>query len=117
VFISGTGNTVKLTGGKETITDTGNHNTYVIPAAGKGYDAFTSNVLASNDTLDLRTALAATNWTGSASTLSRYLTVTNTTQGTVLSIASTSGGSVTGIATINGASGTTLASLLTHALT
>ena len=50
--------------------------TYVIPAAGNGVEAFTSNILAMGDTLNLTTALAATNWNGSASTLSNYLKVT-----------------------------------------
>ena len=117
LFITGSGDTVKLSGGTNTITDTGSGNTYVIPAAGKGYDSFANNVLTIGDTLDLRTALAATNWSGSASTLSKYPTVTNTTAGAVLSIASTSGGTATGIATIGGASGTTLSGLLAHALT
>jgi hypothetical protein len=74
-------------------------------------------VLTSSDNLDLRTALAATNWNGSAATLSAYLTVTNSSQGAVLSIAPTSGGKATGIATIDGATGTTLSGLLAHALT
>jgi hypothetical protein len=117
VFISGTGDTVSLSGGTNTITDTGSGNTYVIPASGKGYDTFSTNVLANGDTLDLRTALAATNWTGSASTLSKYLSVTNATQGIVLSIAPTSGGTAAAIATIDPPSNTTLASLLTHTLT
>jgi hypothetical protein len=117
VFISGTGDTVNLAGGTETITDTGRTNTYVIPPAGKGYDTFTSNVLTTGDTLDLRTTLAATNWNGSASTLSKYLSVTSSGGAAVLSIAPTSGGTATGIATIDGASGTTLSSLLAHALT
>jgi hypothetical protein len=117
VFISGTGDTVNLTGGTETITDTGSANTYVIPPAGKGYDTFTSNVFTSGDTLDLRTALAATNWNGSASALPNYLSVTSSGSAAVLSIASASGGTATGIATIDGASGTTLSNLLAHALT
>ena len=117
VFITGSGNKVNLTGGKETITDTGGTNTYVIPVAGKGYDTFTNNVLTKSDTLDLRTALAATTWDHSAATLSKYLAVTNPAQGSVISIAPTSGGVGVAVATIGGASGTTLTSLLTHALT
>jgi hypothetical protein len=117
VFISGSGDTVNLSGGTNTITDSGKGNTYVIPAASKGYDTFTSNVLTSGDTMDLRTALAATTWNGSASTLSNYLAVTNPSQGAVLSIASTSGGVGAAILTINGATGTSLSSLLAHAVT
>jgi hypothetical protein len=117
VFISGTGDTVNLSGGSNTITDTDTGNTYVIPAAGKGYDTFSTNVLANGDTLDLRTALAATSWTGSASTLSNYLTVANGSHGTMLSIAPTSGGTAAAIATIGGASGTTFSELLAHTVT
>ena len=117
MFISGSGDTVNLAGGVNTITDTGSGNTYILPAAAKGSDIFTKNVLTDGDTLDLRSALSATTWNGSASTLANYLTVTNPSQGSVLSIASTSGGSSVAIATINGATGTTLSSLLAHAVT
>ena len=117
VFISGTGDTVGLSGGTDTVTDTGSGNTYVIPAAGNGYDAFTTNVLTQNDTLDLRTALAATKWTGSASTLSQFLSVKDSSKGAVLSISSQSGGSGVGIASIGGATTATLSSILAHAIT
>ncbi|WP_428535375.1 hypothetical protein [Rhodopila sp.] len=117
MFISGSGDTVNLAGGVNTITDTGSGNTYILPAAAKGSDIFTKNILTDGDTLDLRSALSATTWNGSASTLANYLTVTNPSQGSVLSIASTSGGSGVAIATINGATGTTLSSLLAHAVT
>ena len=117
MFISGSGNTINLTGGTETITDLGGANTYVIPAAGKGYDTFTTDVLNLNDVLDLRPALKATNWTGTASTLSRYLSVVDTPQGATLSISATSNGTKSAIAFIGGASTETLSTLLTHAIT
>ena len=117
VFITGTGDTVMLSGGSNTVTDTGNGNTYVMPAAGNGYDTFTNNILMIGDTLDLRTALAATTWDGAAATLSKYLSVADTTQGAVLSIAPTSGGVGAAIATINGATNVDLTGLLAHALT
>ena len=50
--------------------------TYVVPAAGNGAEVFTSNILALGGTLNLTTALAATNWNGLTSTLPNYLTVT-----------------------------------------
>jgi hypothetical protein len=117
IFIGGSGDTVNLSGGTNTIADTGGGNTYIIPAAASGSDIFAVSVLTDGDTLDLRSALAATTWDGSASTLANYLTVTNPSQGTVLSIAPTSGGTGVAVATINGATGTTLSSLLAHALT
>jgi beta-glucanase (GH16 family) len=91
--------------------------TYVIPAAGNGVEAFTSNILALGDTLNLTTALAATNWNGSTSTLSNYLKVTDSTQAATLSISATSGGSGLAIATIDGATTATLSSLLAHSIT
>lgn len=117
VFISGSGDTLNLSGGSNTITDTGSSNTYVIPRAGNGYDTFANNILDLGDTLDLRTALNATTWDGSASTLASYLTVTDSAQGAVLAITPTIGGTPVGIATIDGATTATLASLLPHTLT
>jgi lysophospholipase L1-like esterase len=117
LFLSGSGDVVSLTGGTNTITDTGNNNTYLLPAAGKGTDIFTSNILIKADTLDLKPALAATDWNGAASTLAKYLTVTDSAQGATLSVAATSGGPGVAIASINGATTATLTSLLAHAIT
>jgi hypothetical protein len=115
LFISGSGDIVNLSGAADKITDTGSGNTYIIPAAGHGSDTFTSNVLARADTLDLKPALAATTWTGTAATLSTYLKVTDTASGAVVGIASNGGAAVT-VATIDGATGTTLSSLMAHAI-
>lgn len=115
VLISGQGDTVSLSDGNNSITDTGGGNTFVIPAAGKGYDTFTNNILTNGDTLDLRTVLAATKWDGAASTLSKYLVVTNTANAAVLQIAP--GGPGMAILTINGAQSSNLAGLLAHAIT
>jgi hypothetical protein len=117
LFLKGSGDIINLSGGANTITDTGASNTYILPAAGRGTDTFTSNILATKDTLDLKTALAATNWTGSTSTLAKYLTVTDQAQGATLSIATTSGGTGVAIAMINGANTATLTSVLVHAIT
>jgi hypothetical protein len=117
LFLSGSGDIVSLAGGTDTITDSGSGNTYLLPAAGNGTDAFTSNILTTGDTLDLKTALAATNWNGSATTLANYVTVTDSAKGATLSISATSGGAGSAIATIAGASGMTLTSLLTHSIT
>jgi hypothetical protein len=121
LFISGAGDSVNLTGGNDTITDTGSANTYVIPPAGRGYDSFTgsaaANILTNGDTLDLRPALAATDWSGGASTLPGYLTVADTAAGAVLSVAATSGGIGVAVATIGGATTATVSDLLAHALT
>jgi hypothetical protein len=117
VFIKGSGDIVNLTGGTDTITDTGSGNTYLLPAAGKGVDAFTSNILTQNDTLDLKPALAATNWNGSSATLANYLKVTTSSSGASIAIAATSGGPGTTIATISGATNLNLSALLSHSIT
>jgi hypothetical protein len=91
--------------------------TYVIAAAGNGVEAFTSNILAQGDTLNLTTALAPTNWNGSASTLSNYLKVTDPAQGATLSISATSGDSGVAIATIDGPTTASLSRLLAHSIT
>jgi hypothetical protein len=117
LFLSGSGDSVSLSGGADTVTDSGGANSYVLPAAGNGTITFTGNILAMGDTLDLRTALAATNWNGSASTLSNYLTVAESGTAATVSIAAKSGGSSVTLATIDGAGSTSLASLLAHAIT
>ena len=66
---------------------------------------------------DLKPALAATDWNGAASTLSKYLTVADSAKGATLSIAATSGGAGVAIATIDGATTTNLTGLLAHAIT
>jgi len=115
LFLSGSGDVVSLSGGTNTVTDTGSGNTYILPAAGNGINAFTSNILASGDTLDLKTALAATSWNGAATTLSHYLTVADSAKGATLSVSPISGGVGVAIATISGSS-TNLTGLLAHAL-
>jgi hypothetical protein len=117
LLISGSGNTVALSGGTDTITDTGGSNRYVLPAAGNGSAIFTTNILTANDTLDLTTALAATDWNGDPTTLPNYLKVTNTAQGAQLAISATSNGSLVVIASINGATTANLTSVLAHAVT
>jgi hypothetical protein len=117
LFISGSNDLVSLTGGTNTVTDTGSGNTYIVPAAGKGTVTFNSNILSDGDTLDLKPALAATNWSGASATLSNYLTVAATSKAAVISIAATSGGKATAIVTITGASNFNYSTLLTHAIT
>jgi hypothetical protein len=121
LLISGSGDSVTLSGGDSTITDTGSNNTYVLPAAGNGTDSFTgtssANIFTAGDTLDLSAALAATDWNGAASTVSNYLTVIDSAQGAVLAVAPTSGGTGVVIGTIGGATNASLADVLAHALT
>jgi hypothetical protein len=117
LFVQGSNDVVDLSGGTNTVSDTGSANTYVLPAAGNGSVDFTSNILNTGDTLDLKPALAATNWDGTAGTLANYLQVTDSSKGAVLSIASTSGGTGTAIATISGATTMDLSTVLAHSIT
>jgi hypothetical protein len=123
LFVSGTHDTFDLSGSTQQVSniaqvsDTGSGNTYILPAAGHGEVSFTKNILAVSDTVDLRPALAATSWNGSASTLATNLTVTTAGSNAVLSVTPASGGSAVAIAVIDGAGGTSLNTLLAHALT
>ena len=117
MFISGSNDIVSLSGGTNTVTDTGSGNTYILPAAGKGTVTFTSDILNTGDVLDLKTALAATNWSDAAATLPKYLTVSASPRGAVVSIAATSGGAGAVIATITGATGLNFSTLLAHSIT
>ncbi len=117
LFVSGTGNTIAVTGGAQTIDDVGATNTYVLPASGHGSDNFVSNILVQGDVLDLHSALAATAWNGSASTLDSYLSIQSVNGAATLSIAPTAGSGATTIATIANAGGTALFDLMTHAIT
>jgi hypothetical protein len=117
VFVSGSDNSLNLSGGTNTISDTGTGNVYFVPAARHGKDIFTSNITTNNDILDLRPALAATKWNGAASSLSGYLTVTDSASGAMISLASRSGGSGREIAFIDGATKLTVGTLLTHCIT
>jgi len=116
VFVSGTGDTIALMGGNETISDTGSGNTYLVPAAGKGYLTFTNNILQTTDTLDLRPALAGTQWNGSAATIDSYLHVTDTAHGAALSVSMTAKSSAVGIASFSGATTATLNTILAHSV-
>ncbi len=115
VFVTGSGDNLNLTGGTETITDNGANNTYVLPTAGHGMDVFKTDILGHGGILDLRPALAATAWAGSAATLPQYLSVANGTSGAVLSISATAGGAGTAIASIAGSS-QTLNGVISHAI-
>jgi predicted peptidase len=116
LFLSGSGDIVNLGGGANTITDTGKGNTYILPAAGTGTDTFTGNILKNGDTLDLKPALAATNWNGWSTTIAKYLSVVDTAQGGTILVSATAGGPGVAVATINGATTLNLGSLLAHAI-
>lgn len=118
-FISGNTDTFNLKGGVETITDNGSGgNTFNLPAAGQGSYVFTNSVLANADTLDLTTALAATKWNGSASSLGSYLHVKQANGNTELLVSATSGrhAARTLLATFDNQSAS-LSKILAHSIT
>ena len=78
VFIQGSGDVVSLSGGTNTVTDTGRSNTYILPTPAMGWTCSTVPILSDGDLLDLKPALAATAWDGTAGNLAKYLTVTDT---------------------------------------
>jgi len=99
VLIGGPGVTATLTAG-ETLYDTGMRNTLVLP--GSGPVTLTGNTVNNGDLLDLRAAMATTNWDGDVGDLGNYLTATPTSNGTDLQISlhATGGASSTLLATL-----------------
>ena len=117
LFLSGSGDIVNLSGGANTITDSGSGNTYILPAAGNGTDTFTSNILTTGDTLDLKTGPGGDQLERIGRHTGELSDGHQLGKAATLSISATPGGSATAIATINGASTATLSSLLAHAIT
>lgn len=117
-FINSTGNTIDLSSGNATVTDNAGGNTFILPSAWNGAVDFTGGVLDAGDTLDLRNALSATDWDGSADTIGNYVSVGSDASGdAVVSVSDTAWGAASAIATIGGAAGLDLNGLLAHAIT
>ena len=116
-FITGSNDTLAFAGGVSNITDTGNNNTYILPPAGHGMDAFQTDILQSADVLNLKSVLQATDWNGAATTVANYLSVTDTATGATLWASATSGGTPVAIASIAGETHADLAAILAHATT
>jgi hypothetical protein len=116
-LITGHADTFNLSGGVETITDSGSGgNTFNLPAAGNGSAIFNAATLANADVLGLQTALAATQWTGSAGTLSSFLHTAQSAGNTQLLVSRTASGSTTLLATFN-TPNVSLSTILAHAIT
>jgi hypothetical protein len=116
-FITGSSDTLNLSGGTETITDSGKGgNTFNLPKAGGGSAIFNATTLTDGDVFGLKTALAATGWTGSTSTLSSFLHVVNVGATTELTVSAAAGGTGTLLATFN-TSNVSLSTILAHATT
>jgi Ca2+-binding RTX toxin-like protein len=102
ITAGGNGNRINAGGGNNTITATGSNNTFVLPQAGQALDTINGFSETNSDVLDLRAALAATQWNHSAATLANFLQVTSGGGDTTLSIALSGSEAGTAIATLNG---------------
>ena len=120
IRIAGSGNVVNAGSGWNTIADSGSGNTIVLPKAGQGTDAIYGYVLQQNDTLDMRSLLAATRWNGSAATLTDFIHI-SAPDGVdaVISVipSGATGGASYHVATVYGAGPVSLATVLAHSLT
>jgi hypothetical protein len=112
-----TGSNMSLIGSASAPASAGDGPVYTLPAAGGAPMDFTGNVLNEGATLDLTSALAATDWNGAASTLPDYLAVTDTSTGAEISLSTTAGGAGSVIATIPGATDLNFDTLMAHAIT
>ncbi len=104
ISVAGLGDTVNAGGGNNTIyTESdwykGGQDTIVLPKASKGFDSV-EDFDPTSDKLDLRQALAATNWNGAAATLGSYVQVTPSSTSSVVSISSTANGTAHAIASL-----------------
>ena len=121
IRIAGSGNVVNAGAGTNQIDDTGSGNTIVLAGvlAGQGTDAIHGFLLQGQDKLDLRSLLAATNWTGSTATLGNFLHV-GAPDGSDAVISVTPSGKVGGashnVATLFDSGPVSLSTLLAHSL-
>jgi hypothetical protein len=114
ITLGGTGNQVNAGGGINVIHGGTGNDTFVLPPAGTGFDTITGFTELNGDVLDLRNALAATNWNGRSTTLANYVKVTDNSGSTTISIASKGTGAGTAIATLSGAGNLGLTDLVAH---
>jgi hypothetical protein len=119
IQVAGSGNVVNGGTGANQINDNGSSNTIVLPQAGQGTDAIYGDVLQNHDTLDLRSLLSATAWTGNTATLGNFLHV-SVPDGADAVIAVIPTGKVGGasydVATLHNAGSVSLSTLLAHSL-
>ena len=88
--------------GTKLITGDPGNETFVLPIAGQGLNNISGFTEWNRDVLDLRPALARTNWDQRAATLGNYLKVTDSAGSATLAIAATGSGAGTVIATLTG---------------
>lgn len=104
--------------GEVVLTELGSRNTIILAATGGIATKINGDVIGAPDTLDLRTALAATTWNGQQNTLSDYLQVSNSGSGSAIAIDADGRGpgSAVTIALLQNSPGLTYAGLLAHAV-
>ena len=84
IRFGGSGSTIIGGLGDDQIYDSGTNNTIVLNGAGEGTDQIYGNIPTNGEMYDLRTALAATAWTGTAATIGSFLQVTTTSGNTTV---------------------------------
>ncbi|WP_428393996.1 beta strand repeat-containing protein [Lichenicoccus sp.] len=114
ITLEGSGSTVNAGGGTNTITGGSGGDSFVLPRASQGFDRITGFSETNGDVLDLREAMAGTQWNHRPATLGDYLKVTDSGGSATLSIAPTGSGAGTAIALLNGSGNVGLADLLSH---
>ena len=102
VFLNGSYDTLVLSGGPQTIQETGNNNVFVIPPAGQGFDDISGVNLAEGDSFNFSNALAAAGWDGVSDDLANHLAVQQVDGDTVISVGDISGGVATPVLVLEG---------------
>ena len=107
-----------VTGGRgnDTLHEEGGRNRIVLNPAAQGRDDIYGPVLSNGDVLDLRPALAATAWTGTAATLGEYLRIGAAGLDTMVAVAPSQGAPASVIAVLHGTAAPTLDGFAAHAL-
>jgi hypothetical protein len=119
IHIAGSGNVVNAGAGINQIGDSGSNNRIVLPLAGQGFDDINSPVLLHNDTLDLRSMLAATAWNGNLAKIGNYVQVASPNQvdATItVDPSGIAGGASYAVATLHGSGPVSLSELLSVSL-
>jgi hypothetical protein len=117
IRFGGSGNTINAGTGNNALYDSGSSNNIVMPGPGQGFDDIYGPILNNGDLLDLRTALDATAWDGSTSSLGSYLRVTTSGSDAIVSMTTNPGGAYSQVADLHDVGSTTLSTLLAHSIT
>jgi hypothetical protein len=117
INLASSGNTVTAGDGINEVTETIGGNTFVLPTANNGMMDLFGISLSNDDKLDLRPALAATNWNGSASTIGNFVRVAMEGDDALVLISKRAHGAGSIVADLHGAGATNVQGLLAHAIT